>query len=164
MVPHKNGSLRKNTQRLFVKGQSQAIFKKKFLNLLYDSDAWLWDFKVKFFPLQIDILMCLIVEVGSICRMSVYFRKSIMQLRDAIYNSCHFLQGGIFAKMSALFGCLICQVDLAILTKHLCQIFQVTLHGYLIFCNLQNTNLQKIPRKKTIRRICLKIQFSAIFT
>ena len=28
--------------------------KRKFLNLLYDSDSWSVDFKVEFFPLQSD--------------------------------------------------------------------------------------------------------------
>ena len=36
---------------------SWVIFKSKFLNLLYDSESWSWDFKNKFFPLQSDILL-----------------------------------------------------------------------------------------------------------
>ena len=36
-------------------------------------------------------------------------------------------------------------------------IFQVTLLGHLMFCNLKNTNLQKMPKEKTTRGICLKL-------
>ena len=46
------------------------IFKRKFLNLLNDSESWSWDFEIEVFPLQNDALgtlLCLvIVEVGSI--------------------------------------------------------------------------------------------------
>ena len=42
-------------------------------------------------------------------------------------------------------------------------IFQVTLLGHLMFSNLQNSNLRSMPRKEIIRRLCLKIQFFAIF-
>ena len=55
------------------------IFKRKFLNLLYESDSWLWGFKVQFFPLQSDIpitLLCLIIGVGSVTRVLVVRQKA----------------------------------------------------------------------------------------
>ena len=56
-------------------------FKTKFLNLLYDSDSWSWDFETEIFPLQNDALgtlLCLIVvEVGSIIsRVLVVLQKT----------------------------------------------------------------------------------------
>ena len=47
------------------------IFKREFLNLLYDSDLWLWDFKMFFSSLR------LIVGVGSISRVLVVHQKTI---------------------------------------------------------------------------------------
>ena len=54
------------------------IFKRKLLNLLYDSNQWSWDFKVEFFTIQSDIpgtLLCLVVvDVVSIIRVLVVFQ------------------------------------------------------------------------------------------
>ena len=44
-----------------------VIFKRKFLNLLFDSDSWSWDFNVELFLLQCVIPItfpCLVVEGG----------------------------------------------------------------------------------------------------
>ena len=95
-----------------------------------------------------------------------YFRKPIMQLSNAIC-SVPFLGGGIFDKRSAVFvtrcqWCHTCQVTLVILNKHLFQKFRLSYLG--ISCNFQSTTLQNMPRKKTIRSLCLKVKFSAIFT
>ena len=84
-------------------------FKPKFLNLLYDSDSWSWDFKVEFFPLQSDIpitLLCLIVGAGSISRMLVVLEKANNVVVRSHLIGCYFLRGGIFDKTSALFGTL----------------------------------------------------------
>ena len=81
------------------------IFKRKFLNLLYDSGSWSWDFKVEFFPLQNDIpgtLRCLmVVGVRSISRMLVVLQKT-----NNVVVRCHlcwvpFLEGIICDKKSA---------------------------------------------------------------
>ena len=45
--------------------------------------------------------------------------------------------------------------------SHFDQAFLLDISGYV---TLQNTNFQNMPKKKTNRRLCLKIQFSAIFT
>ena len=83
------------------------IFKMKFLNVLYDSDSWSWDFKVKFFLIQNDIpgtLLCLmVVGIGSINRMLVVLQKT----SNAVVR-CHlcwvpFLGSGIFDNRSTLF-------------------------------------------------------------
>ena len=66
------------------------IFKRKLLNLLYDSDLWSSDFKVEFFPLQNDIpitLLCLIVRVGSISRVLV-----VLQEANNVVVKCHFCE------------------------------------------------------------------------
>ena len=72
MVPDKNGlACKKMLKGYICHGMRWLIFKRKFLNLLYDSDSWSLDFKVEFFPLQSGILitlLCLIVGVGSISR------------------------------------------------------------------------------------------------
>ena len=72
MLPYKNGTLcKKNAQRLYLPMIDLNDFKRKFLNLFYDSDSWSVDFKVEFFPLQSDTLttvLCLIVGVVSINR------------------------------------------------------------------------------------------------
>ena len=65
--------LAKKYPRIICQGLRSMIFKRKFLNLLYDSDSWSWEFKVKFL-LRGDIpnsLMCLTVCVSSISRMFV---------------------------------------------------------------------------------------------
>ena len=82
------------------------IFKMKFLNLLYDSDSWSWDFKVEFFPLKNDIpgtLLCLMVVGVASSRM-----LEVLQEINNVVVKCHlcwvpFLGGGIFDKRSALF-------------------------------------------------------------
>ena len=82
-------------------GLSRVIFKRKFLNLLYESDSWSWDFKIKFFPLKSDIpstLLCLIVGAGSIISVLVVLQKAnIVVLR---YHFCEisFMLGAIFEK------------------------------------------------------------------
>ena len=94
MTPTKNDALQKwhtlgkNTQTLFAK--DWVIFKRKFLNLLYDSDLWSSDFKVEFFPLQSDIpitLLCLIVRVGSISRVLI-----VLQEANNVVVKCHFCE------------------------------------------------------------------------
>ena len=83
MTPTKNGALQKwrtlrsakKCPRVIFQGRlSQVIFKRKFLNLLHDSESWSRAFKVKFFALQGDYpitLLYLIVEVGFISRVLV---------------------------------------------------------------------------------------------
>ena len=69
----KMAHLAKKYPRIICQGLRSMIFKRKFLNLLYDSDSWSWEFKVKFL-LRGDIpnsLMCLTVCVSSISRMFV---------------------------------------------------------------------------------------------
>ena len=84
-----------------------VIFKRKLLNLLYDSDSWSWDFKVENFPIQNDIygtLLCLIaVGLGSISRMLLVVQKT-----NNVVVRCHlcwlpFLGGGIFDERNELF-------------------------------------------------------------
>ena len=82
------------------------IFKMKFLNLLYDSDSWSWDFKVEFFSLKNDspgTLLCLMVVGVASSRM-----LEVLQKINNVVVKCHlcwvpFLGGGIFDKRSALF-------------------------------------------------------------
>ena len=82
MVPYKNGTPCEKMPKGYpiCQGLSWVIFKRKFLNLLYDSGSWSWDFKVEFFPLQNDIpgtLRCLmVVGVRSISRMLVVLQKT----------------------------------------------------------------------------------------
>ena len=52
--------LAKKCPKVICQGMNSAIFKMKFLNLLYDSDSWSWDFKVEFSPLQSDIPIALL--------------------------------------------------------------------------------------------------------
>ena len=73
------------------------IFKSKFLNLLYNSDSWPWDFKVEIFPLQNDIfgvlLRVIVAGVGNCCSMVlVVLQKTIC--------SCEmpFMLGAIFGR------------------------------------------------------------------
>ena len=87
-------------------GLSWVIFKRKFLNLLYDSDSWSWDFKVEFFPLQSDIpitLLCLIVGVGSISRVLVVLQKANNVVVRYHFCEMPFMLGPVFDKRSALF-------------------------------------------------------------
>ena len=109
MVSYKNGTPCKKIPKGYpiCQGLSWVIFKRKFLNSLYDSDSWSWDFKVEFFPLQNDIpgnLSCLmVVGAGSISRMLVVLQKT-----NNVVVRCHlcwvpFLGGGIFDERSPLF-------------------------------------------------------------
>ena len=82
-------------------GLSCVIFKRKFSHLLYDSDSWSWDFKVKIFPIQNDILGTLlrliVVGVGSIIiRVLVLLQKTNNVVGR--YHLCWvpFLGGGFF--------------------------------------------------------------------
>ena len=59
----------------------RVIFKRKLLNLLYDSYSW--DFKIDFFPLQYDITITLLCPtvggmgaVGSITGRSIVLQKT----------------------------------------------------------------------------------------
>ena len=82
-------------------GLSWMISKRKFLNLLYDSDSWSWDFKFKFFPLQSDIpitLLCLIVAVGSISRVLVVLQKANNVVVRYQFCEIPFTLGAIFAR------------------------------------------------------------------
>ena len=68
---------------------SWLTFKRKLLNLLYDSDSWSSDFIAKFSPLQSDIpitLLCLIVGVRSISRVLV-----VLQKINNVVVRCHYL-------------------------------------------------------------------------
>ena len=82
MVLYKNGTPYKKLPEGYIcQGLSWVTFKTKFLNLLYDSDSWSWDFETEIFPLQNDALgtlLCLIVvEVGSIIsRVLVVLQKT----------------------------------------------------------------------------------------
>ena len=82
MVLYKRHTLCSNKKcpKFICQGQlNWVIFKRKFLNLLYDPDSWSWDFKVKFFPLQSDILftlLCLIAWVCFFSRVLVVLQKN----------------------------------------------------------------------------------------
>ena len=81
-------------------GITWVTFKRKFLNLLYDSDSWSWDFKVEFFPLENDMsitLLCLILGVGSISRVFVVLHKV-----NNVAVRCHFCE--IPFMLSAIFA------------------------------------------------------------
>ena len=75
MTPTKNGALQKahfvqqkKCPKFICQGELNCvIFTRKFLNLLYDPDSWSWDFKVKFFPLQSDILFTLLCLIAGVC-------------------------------------------------------------------------------------------------
>ena len=90
MTPTKHGVLQKwhNLQKKMPKSY---IFKREFLNLLYGSDLWLFDFKVEIFPLQNDFLCTLLylipVGVGSIIHIS---RVSVvLQKTNNVVVRCH---------------------------------------------------------------------------
>ena len=77
------------------------IFKRKFLNLLYDSDSWSGHFKVEFLPLQNDIsftLLCLIVGVGSISREFLVHQKANNVVARCYFFEMSFMLGAIFAR------------------------------------------------------------------
>ena len=102
----KNWSLRKMVHLakkcpdVICQGLSWGIFKGKFLNLLYNSDSWSWDFKVEFFPLENDMsitLLCLILGVGSISRVFVVLHKV-----NNVAVRCHFCE--IPFMLSAIFA------------------------------------------------------------
>ena len=50
MVPCKNSTPCEKMPKGYpiCQGLNWVIFKRKFLNLLYDSDSWSWEFKVEF--------------------------------------------------------------------------------------------------------------------
>ena len=74
------------------------IFKRKFLNLLYDSDSWSWDFQIETSPLQNDILgthLCLIVVgVGPIISTVL----AVLQKTNNFVVKCCFLLSAIFGR------------------------------------------------------------------
>ena len=82
-------------------GLSWVIFKRKFLNFLYDSDSWSLDFKIEFFSLQSDIpitLLCLIVRVGSISRVLVVLQKANNVAVNWHFYEMQFMLDANFAK------------------------------------------------------------------
>ena len=97
MVPYKNGTPCKKMRRQVVcQGLSWVISKKKFLNLLCDSDSWSWDFKV-----QSDIpvtLLCLIVGVGSISKVMVVLQKANNVVLRCHFCEMPFMLGAIFVR------------------------------------------------------------------
>ena len=112
----------------------------------------------------------LFVGLGSISRVLLLCQKTnavrLSLLWDAIYVGCHFFEV-VFLIGGVPFWSIVSMGDINVVGfSHFDQasLFYVTLHGHPMFCNLQNTNLQSTPRRKTIRRLCLEIQFSAIFT
>ena len=72
-------------------------FWKEFLDLLYGSDSWSWDFNVDFFPLQNEIagtLLCLmVVGVAHINRMFVVLQKT-----NNVFVKMPFIWGAIFGR------------------------------------------------------------------
>ena len=53
-MPYKNGTPCEKMPRGYLLRAELSNFKREFLNLLYDLDSWSWDFKIEFFPLQIE--------------------------------------------------------------------------------------------------------------
>ena len=51
---YKNGTPCEKIPRGYLLRAELSNFKREFLNLLYDLDSWSWDFKIEFFPLQIE--------------------------------------------------------------------------------------------------------------
>ena len=97
----KMAHLAKKCAEVICHGLSWVIFKRKFLNLLYDSDSWSLDFKVEFFPLQSDIpitLLCLIVRVGSISRVLVVLQKANNVVVNWHFYEMQFMLDANFAK------------------------------------------------------------------
>ena len=87
MTPTNHGALqkwhnlRKKAKYYICQGLTWVTFKRKFLNLLYDSESWSWGFEIEIFPLQnntLGALLCLIVvEVSSvISRVLVVLQKT----------------------------------------------------------------------------------------
>ena len=99
MVPYKNStSCEKMLKSYICQGLSRVIFKRKFLNLLYDSDSWSWDFQIETSPLQNDILgthLCLIVVgVGPIISTVL----AVLQKTNKVVVKCCFLLSAIFGR------------------------------------------------------------------
>ena len=97
----KMAHLAKKCAEVICHGLSWVIFKRKFLNLLYDSDSWSLDFKVEFFSLQSDIpitLLCLIVRVGSISRVLVVLQKANNVVVNWHFYEMQFMLDANFAK------------------------------------------------------------------
>ena len=68
VIPFKHGTLCEKMPKSYLPKAGLSVFKREFLNLLYDSYLS-WVFKIEFFPLQSNILItlhCLIVGMGSI--------------------------------------------------------------------------------------------------
>ena len=89
-VPYKNSTPREKMPKSYLSRTEKVIFKRKLLNLLYDSESWSWDFKIEFFPLQRDIpvtLLCLIIGVGSISRVLL-----VPQETNNVVVRCHFCE------------------------------------------------------------------------
>ena len=111
-------------------GLSWVIFKRKFLNLLYGSDSWSWDFTVEFLCTQVWYyyysLVCNCRGVGSVNRGFVVLKKAnVCKLWDVIFWGCHFCEVSflirrvLFLQHSAN-GCYKRNVTLVILKKQLC--------------------------------------------
>ena len=150
--------MQKNAQKVtpFPKGWAEWFLKRKFSNLLSDSGSWSLDFKVEFFPLQLDIpdtLLCLtVLGVASISRMLVVLQKTNNSCEMPFTLEVPFLGGGIFDMKSALF-------------VTLCQKVPEMLGGFtpiLTRCTFAEHHLENMPTNKAIRRLCMKIKFSAI--
>ena len=86
------------------------IFRREFINLLYDSGSWPLDIKVTFFPIQkSDILitiLCLIEGVSSIKRVLNWY--VVLQKTNNVVVRCHscwvpFFRCVIFDERSAFF-------------------------------------------------------------
>ena len=111
MAPYKNGTpCEKMPKGYICQGLSWVIFVREFLNLLYNSDSWLFDFKVEIFSLQNDIfgtLLCLIVVgKGSIIHISRVL--VVLQKTNNVVVRCHLCwvscwRDGKFDKRSAIF-------------------------------------------------------------
>ena len=140
------------------------VFKWKFLNLLYDSDLWSWDFKVEFFPLQSDIpitLLCLIAGVGPMSRVLV-----VLQKVNNVVVRCHFCCVPFFEKRITLFVTMGARN-----VRYLwpfwpsASVRYFPLRYLAISCSvICRTPIYRTFPKKTSRKLCLRIQFSAIFT
>ena len=102
MVPYKNGTPCEKMVKGYpiCQGLSWVIFKRKLLNLLYDSNQWSWDFKVEFFDNPEWYSWYSLVS--SCCRCSFYYQGvgSISEnqecscemsfLLDVIFGRCYF--------------------------------------------------------------------------
>ena len=144
---------------------------------MYDPDWWPWDFEVEFFPLQSDIpitFLCLIVGLGPISRVLVVLQKA-----NNVVVRCH------FCKISFMLGaisarwyfwkkeCPFCNtVSMGAINVRCLWPFWLSasvryfpLRYLAISCSvICITPIYRTCLKKSTRRLCLRIQFSAIFT